>query len=282
MLTTSMNFKITTLVENTVAQSGKALLGEHGLSFFIEAGYGKILFDTGQNLAISNNARVLGIDLTQIDAVVLSHGHYDHSGGLQSILESNKSFTLHGHPDVFSPKVKKNKENYKYIGIPVEKNDIVNRGITLKLGRDPVKIAPGVMTSGEIALENDFEDVEPMFFLKKDKEVIPDTLADDQALILDTDQGLVVLLGCSHRGVINTLQHVAHLKGTAKIHAILGGLHLAKASDGKLAKIIDHLWGFGLEMAGVGHCTGPRAFLALANEFKDRVFLNTVGKVIEF
>ena len=277
-----MHFTITTLVENSVAQSGKALLGEHGLSFYIEADERKILFDTGQNLAISNNARVLGIDLAQIDTVVLSHGHYDHSGGLRSILESNKDFTLYGHPDVFSPKVKKTNGNYKYIGIPVEKNDIVNSGITLKLGRHPVEIAPGVMTSGEIALENDFEDAEPMFFLKKDKEVIPDTLADDQALILETDKGVVVLLGCSHRGVINTLTHVARLKGTAKIHAILGGLHLGKASDGKLAKIIDRLRGFSLEMLGVGHCTGPRAFLALATEFKDRVFLNTVGKVIEF
>jgi 7,8-dihydropterin-6-yl-methyl-4-(beta-D-ribofuranosyl)aminobenzene 5'-phosphate synthase len=277
-----MHYTVTTLVENSVAQSGNALLGEHGLSFYIETGDRRILFDTGQNLAISNNARVLGIDLEQIDTVVLSHGHYDHSGGLQSILECNKNFSLYGHPDVFSPKVKQTNGNYKYIGIPVEKDDVVNGGVSLKLSRKPVEIAPGVMTSGEIALENDFEDGEPMFFLKTDEQVVPDTLADDQALILETDKGLVILLGCSHRGVINTLTQVARLKGSHKIHAILGGLHLGKASDDKLAKIIDHLRGFDLEMLGVGHCTGPRAFLALANAFKDRVFLNTVGKVIEF
>lgn len=276
-----MQFKVTTLVENSVAQSGQALLAEHGLSFYIETGNRKILFDTGQNLAISNNARVLGIELNQIDTVVLSHGHYDHSGGLQSILERNKDFTLYGHPDVFSPKVKKTNGNYKYIGIPLKKNDIVDCGVSLQLSCEPVEIAPGVMTSGEIALENDFEDAEPMFFLKKDETAVPDTLADDQALILDTAKGVVVLLGCSHRGVINTLNHVAQLKGNRKIHAILGGLHLGKASDGKLAKIIGHLREFDLAMIGVGHCTGPRAFLALANEFKDRVFFNTVGNVIE-
>jgi metal-dependent hydrolase (beta-lactamase superfamily II) len=121
-----------------------------------------------------------------------------------------------------------------------------------------------------------------LFFLKTDEQVVPDTLADDQALILETDKGLVVLLGCSHRGVINTLTQVARLKGNHKIHGILGGLHLGKASDGKLAKIIDHLRGFDLKMLGVGHCTGPRAFLALANAFKDCVFHNTVGNVIEF
>jgi len=277
-----MQFTITTLVENNIAQGGKALLAEHGLSFYIEAGDRKILFDTGQGLAISNNARVLGIDLNRIDAVVLSHGHYDHSGGLRSILDCNKNFTLYGHPAVFSPKVKEHHANFKYIGIPIEKYDIESSGIPLKLGKKSVEIAPGVITSGEIALENDFEDVEPMFFIKTDIAVVPDTLADDQCLILDTAKGAVVLLGCSHRGVINTLRHVARLKGTAKIHAILGGLHLGKASDGKLAKIIDHLREFKLEMIGVGHCTGPRAFLALANEFKDRVFLNTVGKAIEF
>jgi len=277
-----VQFKVTTLVENSVAQSGQALLAEHGLSFYIETGNRKILFDTGQNLAISNNARVLGIELNQIDTVVLSHGHYDHSGGLQSILERNKDFTLYGHPDVFSPKVKKTNGNYKYIGIPLKKKDIVDCGVSLQLSCEPVEIAPGVMTSGEIALENDFEDAEPMFFLKKDETAVPDTLADDQALILDTAKGVVVLLGCSHRGVINTLNHVAQLKGNRKIHAILGGLHLGKASDGKLAKIIGHLREFDLAMIGVGHCTGPRAFLALANEFKDRVFFNTVGNVIEF
>ena len=277
-----MQFNITTLVENNIAQGGKALLAEHGLSFYIEAGDRKILFDTGQGLAISNNARVLGIDLNQIDAVVLSHGHYDHSGGLQSVLEINKNFTLHGHPDVFSPKVKDNNGKYKYIGIPIDQRDFVNAGVTVEINRNPTEIAPGVMTSGEIALENDFEDVEAGFFLKNDAAVIRDTLADDQALILDTAKGVVIILGCSHRGVINTLTHVARLKGTAKIHAILGGLHLGQASDGKLAKIIEHLRDFDLERVGVGHCTGPRAFLALANEFKDRVFLNTVGKVFKF
>ena len=85
------------------------------------------------------------------------------------------------------------------------------------------------------------------------------------------------MLGCSHRGVINTLNHVTRLTGKHRIHAILGGLHLGKASEAKLKKIISCLHTYGLEKIGVGHCTGARAFLALANEFGDRVFLNTVG-----
>jgi 7,8-dihydropterin-6-yl-methyl-4-(beta-D-ribofuranosyl)aminobenzene 5'-phosphate synthase len=139
-----------------------------------------------------------------------------------------------------------------------------------------------MMTTGEIPQANDFEAVESVFFLKTASGVIADTLADDQALILDTDKGVLVLLGCSHRGVINTLNHVTKLTGKNKIHALMGGLHLGSASDVKLAKIIDHLRGFGLEKMVVGHCTGPRAFLALSNEFKDRVYLNTVGHALEF
>ena len=112
--------------------------------------------------------------------------------------------------------------------------------------------------------------------------VNPDTLADDQGLILDTDSGLVVLLGCSHRGLINTLNHVVQLTGKHEIHAILGGLHLGKASGDKLEKIVGQLRGFGLESIVIGHCTGPQAYLALANEYKDRVSINTVGKTFKF
>jgi 7,8-dihydropterin-6-yl-methyl-4-(beta-D-ribofuranosyl)aminobenzene 5'-phosphate synthase len=279
-----MRFKITTLSENYVAQSGKNLIGEHGLSFYIETERHRILFDTGQNLALANNASVLGVELSQIDSVVLSHGHYDHTGGLKSLLQHNKNFALYGHPDVFSRKVKGADDEYKYIGIPIEKKEIENRGIALKLTTAAEKIVTGIMTTGEIPLKNDFEQVESGFFIQTQTgpHLEADTLADDQALILDTGKGIVVLLGCSHRGVINTLNRVADLSGKNKIHAILGGLHLGKTSDLKLKKMMDHLHAFGLQKIGVGHCTGYRAILALSNEFKDRVFLDTVGNVMEF
>jgi len=244
-----MNFKVTTLCENHIGHGGKNLIGEHGLSFYVEADDRCILFDTGQNLAIANNAEVLGIDLGRIDTVILSHGHYDHSSGLKSLLDCNTNFTLCAHPDVFDPKLRGAGDKHKYIEIP---------------------------------FKNDFEAVETDFYLEKGDDYPADTLADDRALILDTDKGLVVLLGCSHRGVVNTLNHVTEITGRQRIHAIMGGLHLGKASDEKLLKIVDHLDAFGLEKIGVGHCTGPKAFVALANEFKERVFLNTVGNVMEF
>ena len=276
-----MKFKVTTLCENNIGHGSQNLIGEHGLSFYIEAENRRILFDTGQNLGIANNAEVLGIDLSRIDTVVLSHGHYDHSSGLKSLLDCNTDFTLCAHPDVFSPKVRGAGDDHKYIGIPVDRNALEQKGVKIQLDQDPVSLAPGITTTGTIPLSNEFEAVGSEFHLKNGDEFTADTLADDRALILDTAKGLVVLLGCSHRGVINTLSHVIQVAGRNTIHAILGGLHLGKASDEKLANIIDHLHTFGLDKIGVGHCTGPKAFVALANAFGDKVFLNTVGSVME-
>jgi 7,8-dihydropterin-6-yl-methyl-4-(beta-D-ribofuranosyl)aminobenzene 5'-phosphate synthase len=275
-----MKFKITTLVENSVAQTGKQLIGEHGLSFHIETETNKILFDTGQNLAISNNAKVLGIDLSQIDTVVLSHGHYDHTGGLKSLVACNGDFTIYAHPAVFGHKLKSTDGHFKYIGIPLEKMYLEAKGIKLKLTRHPAQVTPGIMATGEIPLENDFEELEPDFYLRKENQIMADTLADDQALILETTEGITVLLGCSHRGVINTLNHVVNLTGKKGISAMLGGLHLGKASDSKLKQIMDSLHEFDLEKIGVGHCTSTRALMALSSEFPNKVFLNTVGNVI--
>jgi 7,8-dihydropterin-6-yl-methyl-4-(beta-D-ribofuranosyl)aminobenzene 5'-phosphate synthase len=276
-----VNFKITTLVENSVPIEGsKKLIGEHGLAFLIETGDRKILFDTGQNLALVNNAKILGIELEKIDSVVLSHGHYDHSGGLKSLLECNSIFSLYAHPDVFIRKFKEAKGKYKDIGIPVTKEDLEKRGVTLKLDEKSMQITSGLMTTGEVSLETDFESVASGFYIEQANKMLPDTLADDLALILSTKKGILILLGCSHRGVINTLNQVQKQTGSKKIYAILGGLHLAKVSNAKLTRIINHLRGFHLEKIGVGHCTGTRAIHALYNEFHEKVFLNAVGNVI--
>ena len=277
-----MNFKVTTLCENNIGHGSQNLIGEHGLSFYVEADDRRILFDTGQNLGIANNAGVLGIDLSRIDTVVLSHGHYDHSSGLKSLLDCNTDFTLCAHPDVFSPKVRAAGDGHKYIGIPVDRNALEQKGVKIQLDQDPVSLAPGITTTGTILLSNEFEAVGSEFYLKNGDDFTADTLSDDRALILDTQKGLVVLLGCSHRGVVNTLNHVTQIAGRKRIHSILGGLHLGKASGEKLQKIIGHLRAFELDKIGVGHCTGPKAFVALANAFGDKVFLNTVGNVMEF
>jgi 7,8-dihydropterin-6-yl-methyl-4-(beta-D-ribofuranosyl)aminobenzene 5'-phosphate synthase len=278
-----MHFKITTLVENAVPIMGdRKLIGEHGLSFLIETRGHRLLFDTGQYLALENNTRVLGIRLAEIDSVVLSHGHYDHTGGLTHLLNRHSHFSLYAHPDAFACKLRKHRGRYREIGIPIKKNDLAKSGVELVLDSAPVEITPEILTTGEIPLEYDFEAVAEGFFVDRGGRKIHDALADDLALILKTGKGPVVVLGCSHRGVINTLSHVQNILGKKRIYAVLGGLHLVKTTGKKLETIIRHLKRFGLQKIVVGHCTGNHAIQQLHHQFKDKVIVNTVGNVITF
>ena len=276
-----MNYKVTTITENTVPM-GKGLTGEHGICFLIETGTKKILFDTGQGLVLTNNAKVLNIDLKEIDTVILSHGHYDHAGGLQSLVELNHEFTLVAHPDAFDKKMMFFNEQYIPVGMQLDKAYLESKGVTIQLEKGPVEITEGVTTTGEIPLKTDFEKVETVFYTETDNNKIPDTIADDQSLILNTDKGTVVLLGCAHRGLINILNHVSTLTGSKKIHTIMGGLHLVNASESKLKKIIGCMHDFDLQKVGVSHCTGINATIAIANEFKEKFFLNTAGFIATF
>jgi len=274
-------FKITTLVENSVSAS-LSLIGEHGLSFLIETDRQKILFDTGQGCAILRNADALGIDLSSIDTVVLSHGHYDHAGGVKSLLTRNTSFTLIAHPGVFEHKLICRNGKDMFIGFSESNATLEQCGVRLCLKKTPVEIAPGIMTTGEIPMNTDVEAVEDMFFKTDMQGRIPDTFSDENALILDTEKGIVVVLGCAHRGVINTLNHVSHLSGNKKIHAIIGGLHLVSAGTDKLRKITDLLQEFHIEKMIVGHCTGFKGMAEIFYRFKDALIPNIVGHQIEF
>jgi 7,8-dihydropterin-6-yl-methyl-4-(beta-D-ribofuranosyl)aminobenzene 5'-phosphate synthase len=277
-----MTFTITTLAENSVPQGAIGLLGEHGQSFYVETGEKRILFDVGQGLVLSNNARCLGIDLKRVDTVILSHGHNDHTGGLKALTAYNSSFTLFADPAAFFEKFVKSEGEIFDRGISVEAAFLEKIGVRLRLDTQPAQIAPGVSTTGEIPMETDFESLEPVFFTKENGATIPDLLPDDRALVLDTEKGLVILLGCTHRGIINTLRHVRRLTGKENIHAVIGGLHLGKADEEKLTAIIESLRAFEIDRIGVGHCTGMRAAKRLMDAFGDRVFLNAVGKAFRF
>ena len=276
-----MKINITTLVDNTVGIVGsRGLIGEHGLAFLIEIGKRRILFDTGQYLALENNARVLGQDLATIDTVVLSHGHYDHTGGLRYLLERNAAFSLYAHPDVFARKMIQRKGQYRQVGIPVSKEELVKKGVALILNTGALEITPDITTTGEIPLVSSFETVAEGFFVEKDGRMVPDTLADDQAVVVKSAKGPVVVLGCSHRGIVNTLCHVEKMIGDNRIYAVMGGLHLVKTTGKKLETILHHLQQFNLEKIVVGHCTGSHAIAALSARFKGKVVLNTVGHTL--
>lgn len=278
-----MGFTVTTLVENTVTASIAPLIAEHGLSFLIETGDRTILFDAGQGVALPHNVELMGIDLKKVDTVVISHGHYDHAKGLKKLAEINSNFELVAHSAVFEDKrVGFGNETYP-IGMGVDRQFFENSGIRLRLENGAVKIAPGMTTTGEIPMTTDFESVEAMFFTgQADGSVKADTLPDDNALILDTENGLVVIFGCAHRGAVNTLNHVTALTGKKKIHAIMGGLHLFLADAPKLDKLCDTLAGFDIDKMIVGHCTGFPATAALHQRFGSKVIPNAVGLKMTF
>jgi 7,8-dihydropterin-6-yl-methyl-4-(beta-D-ribofuranosyl)aminobenzene 5'-phosphate synthase len=275
-----MELRITTLSENTAGLG--SFLAEWGLSFLVETDEANILFDTGQSIFASHNADLLGIDLSRVDKIVLSHGHFDHTGGLRQILRRiGKEIEIIAHPDIWQVKYsrREGKED-RYIGIPFHRQTLESLGARFNLTTQPVKITNNIMTTGEIPMVTDYEKIEPSLQVKEGKRFKPDKLRDDQALIINTEPGLVVILGCAHRGIINTLYHAQQITGAKTIYAVLGGCHLMDATEERIWLTIAALKELGVQRLGVCHCTGLPASAIMAQEFGDRFFFNNAGTSI--
>jgi 7,8-dihydropterin-6-yl-methyl-4-(beta-D-ribofuranosyl)aminobenzene 5'-phosphate synthase len=188
---------VTLLCENTARGAG--ILGEHGLAFWIDTGAHRVLFDTGQGLALPNNARRLGIDLATADAIVISHGHYDHVGGLAHALAAAPVAVLHLHPAAteakFSGSGGPGSAPGRRLSLPILEEETFrtpDRRVITDIA--PHEVVPGVRTTGEIPRCNDFEDTGGPFYL--DAELTrPDPLRDEQSLYLTTAEGIVLLCG---------------------------------------------------------------------------------------
>lgn len=270
--------KITTLVENSV--SGAGLLAEHGLSFWIEYSDKRILFDTGQSDILIKNAKVLGIDLSKTDAVVLSHGHYDHAGGLAAVLEIAKKAKIYLHPAAVKPKFSKKASGAESIGMPNSAlQAIKNREVIFT--EKATQIFPGVKVTGQIPRINDFEDVGGAFFLDKDCQK-DDILLDDQTLFIETAKGLVIVFGCAHSGVVNILHHIRELTGKKQFYAVLGGMHLLRASKERVEQTEKVFRDYGVKKIGPAHCTGADVTRKLWDVFPDRCFDSRVGTKVKF
>jgi len=277
-----VKLRITTLSENTT--SIRNLLAEHGLSILIETDEANILLDAGSSISASHNADSLGIDLSKIDKIFLSHGHYDHTGGLRQILlKVKKEVEIIAHPDIWTAKHSRRQgQKDIYSGIPFQREELESLGANFTLTTKPTKITDKIMTTGEVPMVTDFEEIEPnVFFVKEKTGWRPDEILDDQALIINTEQGLVIILGCAHRGIINTLYHAQQITGVKPIHMVLGGCHLIRASRERVQSTISVLRELNVQKLGVSHCTGLRTAVMMAQEFGDEFFFNNAGTVIE-
>jgi 7,8-dihydropterin-6-yl-methyl-4-(beta-D-ribofuranosyl)aminobenzene 5'-phosphate synthase len=274
-----MKMLITTLVENTVNKHG--LIGEHGLSFLIETDDEAILFDTGQGYAIIHNAQKMDIDLSKIKKIVLSHGHYDHTGGLKSILTLMDEVQIYGHPNIFVRKYAKDEEKLRYIGLPYTKEELESEGVALHLSREPIQITERIKTTGEIKLKTSFETISDRLCVMRDGNLVKDTLLDDLSLVVSGKDGIAIIFGCGHSGIINILNHVRIMTNNAPISYIIGGIHLIDATTSKIHKTIELLKEFNIRRLALCHCTGMLALLELIRYFGDKLIINSTGNSIE-
>lgn len=271
-----MEVKITTLAENT-AELG--YLAEWGLSMLVEADGVRVLFDTGAGIAAVHNANLMDIDFATVDKIVISHGHYDHTSGLRDVLtRMNKPVEVIAHPDIWGAKYGKwGKHKEHYAGMPFRRELLENLGARFNLTAEPVKITSRFMTIGEIPMVTEYEQIDSGLFDKDTGEMLPDELKDDLGMVIDTDFGLVVILGCAHRGIVNTLKQAQKITGKKDIYAAIGGTHLLNADISRWALTAADLKEMGVQYLGASHCTGFEASSFLSQEFGDRFFLNNSG-----
>lgn len=276
-----MMTRIICIVDNAV-KNNTDLHSEHGLAFWIETEHGNVLFDTGQTAdVLSHNLDVLGLLPQDVDNLVLSHAHYDHTGGLEAILSKNTKLTLYAHTDIFRPRYSLRNGEYRSIGLPLEQIDL-SRRIKLELSDTPIEIVPNLWTTGEIYKRPAPEGGSAHHFIHDEAGWQHDPYRDDLSLVLKTSEGLVLMCGCCHAGIINTLFHVERIF-EGPIIAIIGGAHLVSADDHYLNHVVNVFnERFQYLSFYLNHCTGENAFKKLADAFGSRVKTCPAGTIVTF
>lgn len=269
------NVKLTILAENRV--SDPRLLAEQGLSVFIETENGNLLFDVGQTDAFIKNAKELEIDLKSIQAIVISHGHFDHAGGLPHYLREIKHTEVICHPAACNKKYKVYTGGRLEIGVPWKKSKLAAMGANFTTKSHPYEVIPDVWISGEIPRNTKYEKIDEKYQQRVLESYIHDEMHDDMTLIINTKKGLIVLLGCGHAGPVNSLKHAMRVLDQKKVYAVIGGMHLQHVSEDRIKQIINNLKKINPQYLIPLHCTGFTAIQMMFQKFKNRVKLMNVG-----
>jgi 7,8-dihydropterin-6-yl-methyl-4-(beta-D-ribofuranosyl)aminobenzene 5'-phosphate synthase len=281
------NVQITVLIEDSKSPAKPHLKSKHGLSFFIQAKIGDdkvtVLMDTGTSPEmLLHNVDAMGVNLEDVDVIALSHGHYDHTGGLlEALKRMKKRVPVITHPTVFDPKLSL-MPHLRLIGAPFTVSDVEADGGVPVFASDPVKIADGITTTGEVPRITAFESVRG-FWTVHNRKFVEDKMLDDQSLVIDVeDKGLVVVAGCAHAGIINTVKHAQKITGNSRVYAVLGGFHLISADDKRIQATVNELEKLDPKFLGPCHCTGKKAVKKIAETFGDRYQPLHTGDIIEF
>lgn len=268
----ALGMKIHILTDNRAA--GHGILAEHGLSVFIEDNGVNVLFDTGQTDVYLHNAPKMGIDLKSTDAIVLSHGHYDHCGGLEHFPISETMSQIYVHAGELKKNRAQNtlKRSCNELGIPWWMEDYQHIENRIVLNPKDIQIALGVSLHAKIPSVS-FEATPREFFAdstNSEDDLQIDVMQNEQMLVFEKGNGLTIFLGCSHPGIINCLTHAKALYPNQKIHTVIAGMHLISADDIYIQKTISHLKDMDIGCLIPMHCTGLSAICAMSNAFGDK------------
>jgi 7,8-dihydropterin-6-yl-methyl-4-(beta-D-ribofuranosyl)aminobenzene 5'-phosphate synthase len=275
-----MAFRITVLCDNSVGPIS-GTLGEHGFAALIEAGDQALLFDTGQGETLLHNAQRMNKNLHRVSTVALSHGHYDHTGGLWPLLKACGPKEIVAHPDIFCRRYRvKDGGEAISIGIPYSQEFLRGLGATFTLQAGFHELASGIFLTGQVPRKTVFERGDSGLFCDE-AGCCADPIADDQSVVLVTAKGIVLILGCCHAGIINTLEHARCQTGVSEIYAVIGGTHLGFCSSQQLEDTIKALRQYGIQKIYGSHCTGFSAAARLQREFPGHFHPAQVGYTLE-
>lgn len=274
--------KITTLIENEFGDK-KDLYREHGLSIYIEVDGKKVLFDTGQSGNFIDNAKKLNIDLKGLDYVVISHGHYDHSSGLKRLIkEINPDIELFVGKGFFQKKCNLLKSgDYEYKGNRFTEKFLEDNNVQVTyIDEDVANITENLSIFTNFNRDEEFENINEDMYLKEEGKYKKDMFTDEISLGVKTNKGLVVIVGCSHAGIVNILDTI--IKRTAmNVYALIGGIHLIEEDDEKINKIIEYFKEKGIEIIGACHCTGTQGETMIRQQIEEAFIYNNTGDVIK-
>jgi 7,8-dihydropterin-6-yl-methyl-4-(beta-D-ribofuranosyl)aminobenzene 5'-phosphate synthase len=275
---------LTILCDNYVGRPG--LIGEHGFSTLIECGDKRYLFDAGSGVGLSFNLKLLEKSLKGVSRIFLSHGHYDHTGGLKTALLETGPVNVVAHPQVFSRHYVQNPLLFanepRYIGSPLSIGELTALGADFTWVDQSRQVEDGIWFVTGVPCKPDQSYPDPQLLLQQGDAFSPDPISDDASLLIETSTDPVLLLGCAHAGVLNILDHLLDTLKIRKLRAILGGTHLMFFSPERITAVIQRFEDFGVEQVGVSHCTGMKAAVALGAHFKDRFTAAATGSVFSF
>jgi 7,8-dihydropterin-6-yl-methyl-4-(beta-D-ribofuranosyl)aminobenzene 5'-phosphate synthase len=273
---------------------GTSIHSEHGLAYYIEAVVnGKpnaFMFDYGLDFqGVSKNMELLDIDVRRLEALGLSHGHFDHWGNLIAILKYNRTKIRKGIPlyvgeEAFSQ---------RFANLPAGPFDVSGMIDLEQLRRDeieslavarivevkdPTPIVPGAYLTGSIERVTEYEKGSPILLIKRGGKMEPDLFMGEQSLVFNVKgKGLVVVSSCAHAGIVNTVKHAQKMTGTNKVHAVIGGFHLSGAKPEVIQRTIADMKAIAPEYIVPMHCTGFEAITAFQREMPGQFIINTAG-----